>query len=139
METQKTGASHKNIWYGIGRQRIEIPKSVLKTSVQKNPLMNNLHVCGLGYYPKAQGHYTYRKKGLTENFLFYCVDGQGWYKIGDKQYYVKPNEFFLLPQNVEHAYGSDKDDPWTIYWVHFGGDALPDFNSLQVVEKHFQP
>jgi len=139
QDVPKQGASHKNIWYGRGRQRIEIPKSVLKSSVLANPLLKGLHVCGLGYYPKAEGHYTYRKKGLPENFLFYCVDGSGWYKIGNKEYKVQPNSFFILPAQVEHAYGSDEKHPWTIYWIHFGGEELKFLNELQVVEKHFQP
>jgi len=137
MEQNKVG-SHKNIWHGVGRQRIEIPKSVLKSRVQNNLLLRQLYICGLGYYPRAAGHYTYRKKGLPENFLFYCVDGHGWYKIGDKRYEVGPNECFILPQNVEHAYGSSEDDPWTIYWLHFGGTLLPNFNALPVIQNHFK-
>lgn len=138
MEQNKVG-SHKNIWHGIGRLRIEIPKSVLKSRVQNNVLLKQLYICGLGYYPRAKGHYTYRKKGLPENFLFYCVDGHGWYKIGDKRYEVGPNECFILPQNTEHAYGSDEDNPWTIYWMHFGGNLLSNFNGLPVIQKHFKP
>ncbi|HEY8894826.1 MAG TPA: AraC family transcriptional regulator [Niastella sp.] len=139
MSARNKEGSHKNIWYGIGRQRIEIPKTVLKSKVQSNTLLNQLYVCSLGYYPNAKGHYTYRKKGLPENFLFYCVDGNGWYKIGDKKSEVGPNQFFLLPQNVEHAYGSSDDNPWTIYWIHYGGESLPQLNSLQSVQKHFKP
>ena len=138
MEQNKVG-SHKNIWHGIGRQRIEIPKSVLKSRVQNNSLLKQLYICGLGYYPRARGHYTYRKKGLPENFLFYCVDGHGWYKIADKRYDVGPNECFILPQNTEHAYGSASDNPWSIYWMHFGGSLLPSFNAMPVIQKHFKP
>jgi len=139
MSARNKEGSHKNIWYGIGRQRIEIPKTVLKSKVQSNTLLNQLYVCSLGYYPNAKGHYTYRKKGLPENFLFYCVDGYGWYKIGDKKSEVGPNQFFVLPQNVEHAYGSSDDNPWTIYWIHFGGESVPQLNGLQAVQKHFKP
>ncbi|OQP38804.1 AraC family transcriptional regulator [Niastella yeongjuensis] len=139
MNAKNKEGSHKNIWYGIGRQRIEIPKTVLKQKVQTNTLLNQLYVCSLGYYPNARGHYTYRKKGLPENFLFYCVDGAGWYQIGDKKQEVGPNQFFILPQNVEHAYGSDDDNPWSIYWIHFGGESLPQMNSLIAVQKHFKP
>jgi AraC family transcriptional regulator of arabinose operon len=131
--------SHKNIWYGIGRQRIEIPKTILKSRVHGNPLLRHLHICSIGYYPKAKDHYTYRKKGLPENFLFYCVDGHGWYQVGNQRYEVGPYEFFLLPRNVEHAYGSDADHPWTIYWIHFGGDSLAELNEIQEVQKHFKP
>jgi AraC family transcriptional regulator, arabinose operon regulatory protein len=137
MKENKEG-SHKNIWYGLGRQRIEIPKTILKSRIQDNPLLRHLHVCSIGYYPKARDHYTYRKKGLPENFIFYCVDGHGWYQIKDQRYEVGPNEFFILPQNVEHAYGSDDDHPWSIYWIHFGGDALAAFNTVQAVQQHFK-
>ncbi|MES2774571.1 MAG: AraC family transcriptional regulator [Bacteroidota bacterium] len=139
METGKSGGSHKNIWHGLGRQRIEIPKPILKSRIYNNQWLKQLYICSLGYYPKAVGHYTYRKKGLPENFLFYCVDGSGWYKVGDKQYQVNANEFFILPNNTEHTYGSDENDPWSIYWVHFGGDMLTFFNSMNVVKEHVRP
>ncbi|MCG2614791.1 AraC family transcriptional regulator [Terrimonas sp. NA20] len=138
MKENKEG-SHKNIWYGVGRQRIEIPRTILKSRVQSNPLLKHLHICSIGYYPKAKDHYTYRKKGLAENFLFYCVDGHGWYKIGDQRHEVGPNEFFILPQNTEHAYGSSQEHPWSIYWIHFGGDSLKELNGIQAVQKHFKP
>src|SRR5215211_6676980 len=139
MEEMKKAGSHKNIWHGIGRQRIEIPRPILRSRVQNDPWLKQLYICSLGYYPQAKGHYTYRKKGLPENFLFFCVDGQGWFKIENERYEVRPNEFFILPQNKEHAYGSHETDPWTIYWVHFGGTSLPDFNAMQTVKDHFKP
>jgi AraC family transcriptional regulator, arabinose operon regulatory protein len=138
MKETKEG-SHKNIWYGTGRQRIEIPRNILKTRVQNNLLLRHLHICSIGYYPKAKDHYTYRKKGLPENFLFYCVDGHGWFEVGKQRFEVGPNEFFILPQNEEHAYGSSADNPWSIYWLHFGGDALPSLNATQATQKHFKP
>ena len=138
MKENKEG-SIKNIWYGAGRQRIEIPKTILKSRVQANQVLKDLHICSIGYYPKAKDHYTYRKKGLPENFLFYCVDGHGRYQVGDQHHEVGPNEFFILPQNVEHSYGSNPDHPWSIYWIHFGGESLPGLNKAQAFQKHFKP
>jgi len=138
MKDNKEG-SHKNIWYGVGRQRIEIPRTILKSKVQNNLLLKHLHICSIGYYPKAKDHYTYRKKGLAENFIFYCVDGHGWYQVGDQRYEIGPNEFFILPQHTEHAYGSSTDHPWSIYWIHFGGDAVPALNKIHAVQQHFKP
>jgi AraC-like DNA-binding protein len=137
--TENKAGSHKNIWYGQGRQRIEIPRTILKTRVQNHALIGHLHICSIGYYPKAKEHYTYRKKGLPENFIFYCVDGSGFYQIGKQRYEVGPNEFFILPQNTEHAYGSNTNDPWTIHWIHFGGTSLAQFNQLQEIQKCFKP
>jgi AraC family transcriptional regulator of arabinose operon len=138
-EKETKEGSHKNVWYGAGRQRIEIPRTILKSRVQGNALLKHLHICSIGYYPKAKDHYTYRKKGLPENFLFYCVDGHGWYEISGQHFEVGPNEFFILPQNVEHSYGSGREHPWSIYWIHFGGDSLPQLNKVQAVQKHFKP
>jgi AraC family transcriptional regulator of arabinose operon len=138
MKENKEG-SHKNIWYGAGRQRIEIPRTVLKSGIHGNSLLRSLHIRSIGYYPKAKDHYTYRKKGLPENFLFYCVDGHGTYRLGNQDYEVGPNEFFILPQNVEHAYGSDSEHPWSIYWIHFGGEALKELNATLAFQKHFKP
>lgn len=138
MKETKEG-SIKNIWYGTGRQRIEIPRTILRSKVHSNLLLHNLHIRSIGYYPKAKDHYTYRKKGLPENFIFYCVDGHGSYQVGDQHYKVGPNEFFILPQNVEHSYGSDPDNPWTIYWIHFGGDALKELNETLAFQQHFKP
>ncbi len=135
MQKQKE-LPQKNYWYGLGRQHIEIPKNILKTKVQNNPLMSQLFICSLGYYPNAKGHFTYRKNGFADNILFYCVDGYGWCKIGDKKIEIQPNEFFILPKNVEHSYGSSVENPWSVYWMHFGGDALPYLNQLQVLQKH---
>jgi AraC family transcriptional regulator of arabinose operon len=139
MNTTTKDGSIKNVWHGTGRQRIEIPKAVLKAQVLNNKLLQTLYIGSLGYYPQARGHFTYRKKGLAENFIFYCVDGHGWYKIENERYEVGPNEFFILPQNKEHAYGSDETRPWSIYWIHFGGTSLPDFNTMQIVRDHFKP
>ena len=91
--TENKEGSRKNIWYGLGRQRIEIPKTIIKSRVQNNPMLKHLYISSIGYYPKAREHYTYRKKGLPGNFIFYCVDGHGWYKIDNQRYEVGPNEF----------------------------------------------
>ncbi len=137
--TENKKGSHKNIWYGLGKERIGIPKTILKSRVHNNELLQHLHICSIGYYPKAKDHYTYRKKGLPENFLFYCVDGHGWYQLNQQRYEIGPNQFFILPQNVEHAYGSDIEAPWTIYWIHFGGNGLERLNKMLAVESKFKP
>lgn len=139
MNTENLQGSHKNIWYGTGRQRIEIPRSILKNSVTANPLMSGMYIKSLGFYPKAKGHLSKRKNGLADNFIFYCVDGYGFFELNGEKFTVAPNEFFILPQNVEHSYGSSDSNPWSIYWLHFGGPNLAEFNAQMAVQDHFKP
>ena len=44
-----------------------------------------------------------------------------------------------MPKDTEHAYGSSSDHPWSIYWIHFGGDALGELNEIQAAQKYFKP
>jgi hypothetical protein len=43
-EIPVAAGSHKNIWHGIGRKRIEIPKSVLKAKVLNNKILQQLYM-----------------------------------------------------------------------------------------------
>lgn len=137
-EAENKQGSFKNIWYGIGRKRIEIPNQVLRDKVIDDPLLNSLYISSLGYYPNAKAHFTKRKKGLPGNMLFYCVAGHGFYELRGETHTVNPNEFFILPYDEAHAYGSQEKDPWSIYWIHFEGKNLPAFNEINAVKDCFK-
>ncbi|ANH80270.1 AraC family transcriptional regulator [Niabella ginsenosidivorans] len=138
-QTENKQGSFKNIWYGIGRRRIELPGQVLREKVLGDPLLNGLYISSLGYYPNAKAHFTKRKKGLHGNMLFYCVAGQGFYELRGETYAIKASEFFMLPCNEAHAYGSVDKDPWSIYWVHFDGKQLAALNKISAVTECFKP
>ncbi|MBZ4188028.1 AraC family transcriptional regulator [Niabella beijingensis] len=138
-QAEKKQGSFKNIWYGIGRKRIEIPFPVLRDKILKDPLLNSLYISSLGFYPNAKAHFSKRKKGLPGNMLFYCVDGHGFFEYRGERFDVGPNAFFMLPCNEAHAYGSAEKDPWSIYWIHFGGMNLPYFNEMNAVKDSFKP
>lgn len=133
-------AISKNYWMGKGRRVIAIPKTVLKKKVENNALLKSLYLTEFGYYPKAENHYTQRKKGCVENILIYIVDGSGWFKNKQGQLFnVKRNQFFILPANEPHEYKAALTDPWSIYWLRFKGEGLQDFNKLPQVRTGFKP
>ena len=65
------------------------------------------------------------KEPINQYVFIYCIDGAGWYRIGNQEYTVSANQYFILPAGVPHAYASDKSYPWTIYWIHFKGILAP--------------
>src|SRR5699024_2780510 len=87
----------------------------------------NLYLTDIGYYPKALYHNRERKQGCEQYILIYCIHGKGWFSVNDNIYQVKANHFFILPKNTRHQYGSDKNNPWSIYWVHFTGHSAQDY------------
>lgn len=112
-----------------GEKLISLPDNIWKKAIKKNPVLGNLYVTYIGYFPKAAYHYRVRKNGCTDNILIYCVRGKGWYKVKNKLFEVQPNEYFILPATKEYlSYGADEKDPWTIYWVHFSGCDINNFN-----------
>jgi len=133
------GVVSGKFWTGDGRKIIIIPRKILKSQLLTNPLISNLYIANLGYYPKASRHYTLRKNGLPLNLLIYCVAGSGWVRIGSKKYSTTANNFFILPCNVEHEYAATEDDPWTIYWIEFGGNGLAELNQSSNTKKCFKP
>ena len=113
-----------------GEKLISIPQNVLKDYVRKYPSLFNIYITHIGYFPRATSHYKERRKGCEDNILIYCLKGVGHYIVGDKHFEVHPNQFFLLPATDDYLrYWADAEDPWTIYWVHFTGDIIKNFNS----------
>lgn len=103
-----------------GERSLAMPEMVLKMA-QEDPVLQTLHVTDIGYYPHATYHYRNRQTPIDQYVLIYCVKGSGKYQVEGKQYQVKANQYFILPANKAHAYASNNEDPWTIYWIHFRG------------------
>ena len=112
-----------------GEKLISVPDTVWKKIIKKNPMLVNLYLTHIGYFPKAVYHYRERKNGCSDNILIYCLGGKGWYSINEKRFEVGINDYFIIPATKEPIrYGSDEKEPWTIYWIHFSGYGINTFN-----------
>ncbi len=110
-----------------GEKLISIPAYVLKKNMEN--VCDQLYITHIGYFPKAKYHYRVRRNGCEDNILFYCLQGKGYYKIKDKTYTLLPNQYVITPATeVPLSYWADRDDPWTIYWIHFTGKNINLFN-----------
>lgn len=104
-----------------GQQQIVLPPIIID-QLRADQLTRVLYITDIGYYPCASGHYRERKNGIDEYVLIYCAEGKGFYRVGDSEYTVTANQYFILPAAKPHKYWSDEDEPWTIYWIHFSGN-----------------
>lgn len=112
-----------------GEKMISLPDSVWKAAIKENPVMAQLYLTHIGYFPKATYHYRERPDGCADNILLYCLRGKGWYIIGDRRFQLKANEYVIIPATRQYlSYGADNNDPWTISWVHFSGKHMDVFN-----------
>lgn len=105
----------------VGERSIVLPPMVVEME-ENDPLISSLYITDIGYYPHAEHHYRSRTTPINQYVLIYCVDGAGWYQIGDNnRYEVHKDQFFILPAGLPHSYGA-AEPGWTIYWIHFRGE-----------------
>lgn len=109
-----------------GERSIVLPKLILDM-MKDDPLLSTLHITDIGYYPHASHHFRERHSPIGQYVFIYCVDGHGYFSINGRHHDISPNQYFILPPDNPHSYGADDNDPWTIYWIHFGGSLAPHY------------
>lgn len=119
-------------WRGrgfIGERIIELPKNI-GAKCEALPLIRNLYISRMGFYPKAKYHYYQRPAGFSQALLIYCVDGEGWVQLGEGKYKIASGSAIFIPANTPHAYAADSTHPWTIYWFHLKGKQCNEVAAL---------
>ncbi len=121
-----------------GERSLVLPRVIID-SMEKDPLTSLLHITDIGYYPKASHHYRHRDPPIAQYVFIYCIDGRGWFELDGTTYDVCANQYFILPAGVPHTYASSDDDPWTIYWAHFGGTMARHFVTADPAPQTIAP
>lgn len=121
-----------------GERAIVLPQMIIKM-MEDDPFTTVLHITDIGYYPKAAHHYRQRMVHINQFVFIYCVDGAGHYSVRGKEFQVSANQYFILPANEPHRYEADKDNPWTIYWMHFKGTLAPCYIGDSLRPKEIRP
>lgn len=103
-----------------GERCVVLPPFVVQDS-NLSPISKQYYVSDIGYYPKAEMHYRKRDEGCKNHILIHCIDGKGKVAFGGSEYILQTDNFIVIPAHCAHIYEADKDTPWTIYWLHFGG------------------
>jgi AraC-like DNA-binding protein len=109
-----------------GERSVSLPEELL-LKYSHEPLIGNLYVRKIGFFPKVKFHYVEKKEGCDYAMLIYCVEGKGWYRIYNKKYPIEKNSYIFIPSHVPYSFGADENTPWTIYWLHFRGELSRNF------------
>ena len=65
--------------------------------------------------------------------LHYVMEGQGTFFLGDRAYPVHTGQAFLILPGATVRFEADRDDPWALRWVGFGGNLSHSFSQLPPV------
>lgn len=105
-----------------------IPESIQELII-KNPLISDLYLTDVGYYPNARYHFRERTSGSSQTILIYSTSGKGFVKIDNTEHELHADSFIIIPKEKTHAYYSDVNNPWSIYWIHLGGKKTDLFSN----------
>lgn len=123
-----------------GEKMISLPPKILSSAIGRCPEFFHLYITHIGYFPKAAAHFRERKKGCEDNIFIYCVLGKGYFVIDNKKFEISANMFINIPATDKYIrYWADDQDPWTIYWVHFKGEKINDFNKSLAISLNTGP
>lgn len=103
-----------------GERALVLPQSVV-FEMEKDAYSSILYITDIGYYPKAWYHFRKREEPINQYIYMYCVEGEGWIEIDNQKHTISTNQYFIIPAGTPHTYGSDENNPWTLYWIHFKG------------------
>ncbi|MNO27123.1 HTH-type transcriptional activator Btr [compost metagenome] len=93
-----------------------------------HPLIQPLHITDIGYFPLARHHYRERPEGSAAYIVIYCIEGEGWYRLGSQKTQVlHKGSAVIIPPGTAHEYASSEAHPWSIYWFHMKGEHASDF------------
>lgn len=79
-----------------GERFISLPENLLE-EYSKDPLIGNLYLRKIGYFPQVKYHYIQKDQGCNYSMLIYCTDGEGWYQIHGEKHLLKKDEYIILP------------------------------------------
>ncbi|MDR2404493.1 MAG: AraC family transcriptional regulator [Spirochaetaceae bacterium] len=81
-----------------------------------------LMVTDIGCYPRALYHACSRPQGSKSAILIYCREGLGYYALrGRESHTLSAGQLIIIPPITPHEYGSNRENPWTIFWIHLNG------------------
>ena len=121
-----------------GERFVSLPDNLLET-YSEDPLIGDLFLRKIGYFPRVKYHYVQKEHGCDYAMLIYCTDGEGWYEICGKKYILRKNEFIVLPQNIPYSFGANNENPWTIYWLHFKGKNSKFYQQVNCTPRNIIP
>ncbi len=108
---------------------IRCPQEAIRR-MRQLPLSRTLYITDIGHFPEAVSHRVVRENGATGHIFIYCTAGEGWCEVGGVRQTIRPEQAILIPEGAKHAYGTERDRFWKIYWIHFSGTESMDVLSM---------
>lgn len=115
---------------GFDNEYLFVNSEEVQQRFRKSPILRNLYITDIGYFPNARNHFVQREKGVPQWVMIFCTGGKGTAICDGHQYNLSRYSLIILPPNKRHIYFADHDQPWDIYWVHFRGSLARQYDCV---------
>lgn len=88
------------------------------------PLFEDFQLCECGY-EECQPTKPYEFIPIDYWVIHYCIDGEGYFQIRDKQNHIHPGDIFMIPPHTRNKYYPHQKNPWSYQWIGLRGDVVP--------------
>ncbi|WP_259176257.1 AraC family transcriptional regulator [Mycetocola sp. BIGb0189] len=109
-----------------GQRMLVLPRPRAREFLQQEGTLG-LVVTDCGYFPKAQSHGRRRISPIPQAVVLACVEGAGWCETEAGRFEVERGQVVILPPGLPHSYGSNEENPWTLWWFHVAGPQVASF------------
>jgi AraC family transcriptional regulator of arabinose operon len=108
-----------------GQRLFVLPRPRVQEALEQ-PGTRQLLVTDCGYFPEARAHGLKRTEPIDQAVIIVCTSGRGWCTLEGVTHAIERGQVLVLPPGLAHAYGSEQDDPWTLWWLHVNGTSVPE-------------
>ena len=112
---------------GFRNEKLIVIPPRLRNQLIADPICNELYFTDIGLFPRASNHYVERPMGCREYVIQFCFNGEGYSEFESTSEKIYSNQYFILPPEKKHIYGSSKETEWRVGWIHFSGNSASKF------------
>lgn len=109
----------------------------MKSQYLLNYYLSNLHV-DLFLAHCSTVHDGWRDMDYTPGYskFYFVLEGNGWVRIGDQEFYPQPGQLLLMPEGVSQSYSYIGGQPYYKFWCHFTA-KVGEVNIFQLIDLPF--
>lgn len=91
--------------------------------MDEEPFGEELHLCEAGF-EECRPTKPYEFIPIDYWVIHYCIDGEGYFQIRDRQNHIHPGDLFMIPPHTKNKYFPAVENPWSYRWIGLKGSLV---------------
>ncbi len=104
----------------------------MRTETFVNGKLKDLNPLFFGY-DETMNNGNFGMRIRNDVFIHFVKSGNFYFKLREKEYFLKPGEVFIIPPGVPYTYYNPTDRACRITWIALNGELSADFTKLPSV------